>query len=34
MEDFTPVKEIPKYVVSTTLGDDALVDGLGSADQS
>ncbi|MFJ2754504.1 dihydrofolate reductase family protein [Nocardioides sp. NPDC087217] len=29
IEDFTVVKEIPKYVVSTSLGDDALVDNWG-----
>ncbi|MFJ9388590.1 dihydrofolate reductase family protein [Nocardioides sp. NPDC101246] len=29
IEDFTVVKEIPKYVVSTSLGDDALVEGWG-----
>lgn len=29
IEDFTVVKEIPKYVVSTSLGDDALVGGWG-----
>ncbi|MER7557387.1 dihydrofolate reductase family protein [Nocardioides sp. NPDC126508] len=29
IEDFAVVKEIPKYVVSTTLGDDALVEGWG-----
>lgn len=29
IEDFAVVKEIPKYVVSTSLGDDALVDNWG-----
>lgn len=29
IEDFAVVKEIPKYVVSTSLGDDALVEGWG-----
>lgn len=29
IEDFAVVKEIPKYVVSTSLGDDALVNGWG-----
>ncbi|MFD4324584.1 dihydrofolate reductase family protein [Nocardioides sp. NPDC058538] len=29
IEDFAVVKAIPKYVVSTTLGDDALVEGWG-----
>lgn len=29
IEDFTVVKEIPKYIVSTSLGDDALVEGWG-----
>ena len=29
IEDFAVIKEIPKYVVSTSLGDDALVEGWG-----
>lgn len=29
MEDFAALKELPKYVVSTTLGEDALVDNWG-----
>ncbi|MFD0691956.1 dihydrofolate reductase family protein [Actinomadura fibrosa] len=29
MQEFAAVKELPKYVVSTTLGEDALVDGWG-----
>ncbi|MEV4628334.1 dihydrofolate reductase family protein [Micromonospora sp. NPDC049523] len=29
IEDFAPLKELPKYVVSTTLGEDALVDNWG-----
>ncbi|SDK94776.1 RibD C-terminal domain-containing protein [Nocardioides sp. YR527] len=29
IEDFTVVKEIPKYVVSTSLGEEALVEGWG-----
>ncbi|TQL69882.1 RibD domain-containing protein [Nocardioides albertanoniae] len=29
IEEFAAIKEIPKYVVSTTLGDDALVEGWG-----
>ena len=29
IEDFAVVKELPKYVVSTSLGDDALVEGWG-----
>ena len=29
MEDFAALKELPKYVVSTTLSEDALVDNWG-----